>query len=184
MMRIAFAFGVLGFASIVMFSGDSPTMASGNPKRPQSKLVFLTQDAPPDLVGAGCQPEVIRPLAEYHRLHHPNDHVVFDLRLLERARVPHYYIYDRRWLPPIGKTLGANLFVMTRIRTVGPKHADPCEALIVSVEVKAYSSISDAESVIFSASKLSSKAAAEILLRNPEQTIKDILSVAEQEPVK
>jgi hypothetical protein len=102
-----------------------------------ARVTFLTPDVADAYDHRGCTPNPTEALSAYTAKAEPSRYVPYDLRKLADAKVEPYYIYSRRYCGAIGRALGANLFVMTRLVRVGVGPGGECRDDLYDFELKA-----------------------------------------------
>jgi hypothetical protein len=140
------------------------------------KIVFLPQDVSGGYDHRGGTPDLLGGLEKFvaHRV--PRNYVKADLRKLLRAGVKPYYIYSGRYCEPIGRVLGANVFVMARLTVVSqaPRPADE----VYDVEAKAFSSETGREVELVRAQSVRSADVATLTEGREDDLLRKILSIA------
>lgn len=161
---------------VILLAGSS--MAPGT-AREGTRVVFLTQDVAEGFDHAGATPDLLEPLKTFVRKEYPNSIVPLDLHRLLDAGIKPYYIYNKRYCAPIGRELGANLFVMSRLVMTGPtaQRGD----FLYTVEAKAYSSSTGRESVFLSAERVAGANLQGLVIGREQELWQAILAVAQEQ---
>lgn len=139
------------------------------------KVVFLTQDVADGYDHAGCTPDLLRILKDSFNKIHPEMYVNYDLKRLMKNGVGPYYIFNKKYCDKIGKILGANIFVMSRLVLVGHDEKGECEGDLYDVQVKVYSKINEKETMILKLSKVPVYKFDELFQGKEKEYIKKIL---------
>ena len=143
-----------------------------------TQITFLTQDATPGgWDHSGCCEYVLKPLEDFVRLQHSSEFVPHDLGRLIKQDVPPYYIFNKRYCEPIGRVLGANLFVMTQATLLNM--SAPMDRWKFNIRAKAYSSVTGRELPIFAIDDVSIGEAQATVEQELKSILRDLRMVAE-----
>jgi hypothetical protein len=141
------------------------------------KVAFLTQDVADGYDHAGCTPKMLDSLEQYFKDHYKPNYIPYDISKLMENDVEPYYIFNKIYCEPIGKVLGANTFVMTRLELIN-RGEKLCSEDIYRVFLKVYSSLSNKSEVIYENDKIKSDSLKTIFRNNEEAIIDKIFLVA------
>ena len=140
------------------------------------KIVFLPQDVSGGYDHRGGAPDLLGRLEKFVASSVPRNYVKADLQKLLKAGVEPYYIYAARYCEPIGRVLGANVFVMARLTVVrqAPHPADE----LYDMEAKAFSSETGREVELIHARSVRSADVARLTEGKEDEILRQILSIA------
>jgi|GEM_PF-5492998 len=139
------------------------------------KVVFVAQDVADAYDHAGCTPDLLRILKISFKRKHPDMFVNYDVKKLMNNDIGPYYIFNKKYCDKIGKILGANIFVMSRLVLVGHDEKGKCEGDLYDVQVKVYSRINEKETMILKLSKVPVYKFDELFEGKEEEYIRKIL---------